>query len=121
MNNNTKRILLFLFLCIGTRSLLAYIAYKIDPKYLPYMGVFAMLLVLGWFRIIFFVPRDTGPEVFGGKIWWKDIRPIHMMLWLLFAIFAFKRSNNAWKFLAIDVMFGLLAFIVYHVKEHDLE
>ena len=29
--------------------------------------------------------RKTGKEVFGSKIWWNDLRPVHASLYILFA------------------------------------
>ena len=48
MQVKVKRMLLFLFGCIGTRCLLAYIAKKINPEYLPYMGYIALIISLSF-------------------------------------------------------------------------
>lgn len=108
------RLLLFLIGCIGTRSLLAYIAYSISPKYLPHLGYIALLPSLGFISIYLFGLRKTGPEVFGERIWWNDLRPVHAALYLLFSIFAIQKKTYAWTFLLADVVIGLVSFIVHH-------
>lgn len=122
MQDIYKRYILFLGGCILTRSLLAYTAYKIPTKYLPWMGVGAIIFAFSLLRIYFFAPRDTGPEVFGGKIWWNKWRLVHAMMYILFAYFAFsKDSEFAWKVLAVDVLIGLTAFLQYHSTRMDLK
>ena len=113
-NTIQLRFLFFLIGCIGSRLFITYIAYKISIKFLPIMGLFALIPIIGWINIIFFHPRETGLEVFGGKIWWKNLRPIHLILWILFSILAFSKNHNSWIVLAIDTFFGLVAFLQYH-------
>jgi hypothetical protein len=111
MDNNLKRILLFLFGCILTRSIFVYIAYKISTNYLPYLGYVALLPAIGFMLIYLTGSRKTGPEVFGDKIWWNDLRPIHSILYFLFAYNAIRKNRNAYIFLLIDVIFGLTSFL----------
>ena len=85
MNEIKKRILLFLFGCIGVRSLFVIIAKYTDTKYLPYLGYLALLPALGFIYIFLSGTRKTGPETFGNKIWWNNLRPIHATLYILFA------------------------------------
>lgn len=121
MNDTQKRFALFLPLCIGSRALLAYLAYKLDPKYLPWMAVIALIIAVGFIRIYFFAPRNTGPEVFGGKIWWNDYRLVHAINYLAFAVLAFQKKSYSWVPLAIDVVLGLVLFLVYHGKQGDFK
>jgi hypothetical protein len=58
--------------------------------------------------------RKTGTEVFGEKIWWNDIRPVHGLLYLLFAYLAINKNKNAWLILLFDVLFGLSMFLNNH-------
>lgn len=116
LTNIQKRWLLFLGGCILVRSLLAYTAYIIDSQWLPIMGALALIPVIGWLYIYFINPIVTGPEVFGSKIWWNALRPIHAVLWFGFAIAAFNKSSNAYLFLVADVLFGLLAFLIHHLR-----
>ena len=114
MNTIQKRMLLFLIGCIGTRSLLVYIAKTGSKTVLLYMGYIAIIIGLGFISIYLTGIRKTGPEVFGDKIWWNDLRPIHGLLYLLFAYYAINGSKNAWIFLLVDVLFGLVSFLWFH-------
>jgi hypothetical protein len=115
LTNNQKRWVLFLGGCILVRSLIAYTAYTINVNYLPVMGALALIPVIGWLNIYFINPRNTGPEVFGGQIWWNALRPVHAAIWFCFAIAALNKSPNAYLFLVADVILGLLAFLGHHL------
>ena len=114
MNNIQKRFLLFIFGCISIRLLFVYIAKTIDNSYLPILGLLALIPAIGFFYIFFTNSRDTGPEVFGEKIWWNDLRIVHGLLYLIFAILAITRQSYAWITLLIDVSIGLLSFLYFH-------
>ncbi len=115
----TKRLLLFLIGCIGTRTILAYVA-KSYPTLLPYLGIFTLSVGLGLFYYYFTGKRTEGPETFGDKIWWNDMRPIHGSLYILFSILAFQHNSNAWIILSVDVIIALAAFLIFHYKNNDL-
>jgi len=114
MNTIEKRFLLFLFGCIGTRLLLVYIAKSIDITSLKYMGYVMLLPAFGFMYIYLTGSRPTGPEVFGEKIWWNDLRPLHAILYALFSYNAITGNKQAWIYLLIDVSFGLISFLVHH-------
>lgn len=114
MNNLYKRYFLFLVGCIGVRSLFVLGAKKLNKKYLPYASVPALAIAIGFLYVYFTGSRKTGREVFGEKIWWNDLRPIHATLYLVFAYLAFIQSSYAYVPLLIDVVLGLLAFLNYH-------
>jgi hypothetical protein len=121
MNNIQKRFLLFLFGCIGIRTLLVYIAKTTSTKFLMYMGYLAIPIGFSFLYLFFGGLRKTGPEVFGEKIWWNDLRPIHGILYLLFAYFAITGNKNAWLFLLVDVLIGLVSFLVFHYKNGNFK
>lgn len=114
MDTFHKRLLLFLVGCIGTRSLLVYIAKNVSIQNLKYMGYLALLPAFGFMYIYLTGSRQTGPEVFGGKIWWNDLRPVHATLYALFSYNAITGNPNAWIYLLVDVVFGLISFIIHH-------
>jgi hypothetical protein len=120
MNNIQKRFILFLFGCIVIRFLFVYIA-KNYTKYLPIMGFFAIFISLGFFYVYFTNSRQTGREVFGDKIWWNHLRPIHASLYLLFAIVAIRKNPQSWVFLFIDVLIGLSSFLLFHYNQGNLK
>ena len=119
MNIIQKRFLLFLIGCIGLRSLFVVIAKNIDIKFLPYLGYIALLTAAGFIYIFVTGSRKTGVEVFGDKIWWNDLRPVHALLYSLFAYNAINKNQNAWIFLLIDVIIGLISFLTFHYKNGD--
>jgi hypothetical protein len=119
MNNIQKRFLLFLVFCIGLRSLAAYIAKTIDPKYLPILGYIALIPAVGFAYLYLTDSRKTGGETFNQKIWWTDLRPIHACLYLCFFLYAIKKSEYAWIVLVVDVMIGLTSFLIYHYISDD--
>lgn len=119
MNNIQKRFLLFLIGCIGTRSLLVYVAKTIPIHYLPFLGYLALIPAIGFTYIFLTGTRQTGAEVFGDKIWWNNLRPLHALLYGLFAYNAILKHRFAWKFLFIDVAIGLVGFLTYHFIHGD--
>jgi len=121
MNDIQKRFLLFLIGCIGTRALFVYVAKNASAKYLPLLGYLALLPAIGFIYIYLTGSRKTGGEVFGEKIWWNDLRPIHSLLYFLFAYNAIIGNNKAWIYLLVDVIFGLSSFLIFHFKNGDFK
>jgi hypothetical protein len=119
MNNIQKRFLLFLIGCMGARFMLVYLAKETNKTFLMYMGYIAILPALGFFYLYFSGTRQTGDEVFGDKIWWNKLRPIHGLLYSLFAYNAIIGNNNSWKYLLVDVLVGLSSFLIYHYNNGD--
>jgi hypothetical protein len=121
MNDIQKRFLLFLIGCIGTRTLFVLIAKNAGPKYLPLLGYLALLPAIGFIYIYLTGSRKTGGEVFGEKIWWNDLRPIHSLLYFLFAYNAIIGNTKAWMYLLVDVIFGLISFLIFHYRNGDFK
>jgi len=119
MNAMQKRFLLFLLGCIGTRSLFVYLAKNANSAYLMYMGYLALLPAISFFYIFLTDSRKTGAEVFGDKIWWNNLRPIHGLLYFLFAYNAIVGNQFAWIYLLIDVIVGLVSFLGFHYYNND--
>jgi len=116
MNDIKKRFLLFLIGCMGTRLLFVYAAKNAGPTYLPYMGYLALIPTIGFIYIFLTGSRQTGGETFGQKIWWNNLRPVHALLYGLFAYNAINHKSGAWKFLLIDVAIGLVSFLAHHYQ-----
>ncbi len=114
MNNIYKRYLLFLIGCIGIRFYFAYFAKNSDSTSLKKIGYLALLPVIGFMYIYITGSRETGLEVFGDKIWWNNLRPVHALLYFLFSYNAINGNKNAWIYLLIDVLIGLNSFIIFH-------
>lgn len=114
-----KRFLMFLIGCVGTRTMFVYLAKNASPTYLKYMGYLAILPAIGFIYIFLTGSRNTGPEVFGSKIWWNNLRPIHGLLYFLFAYNAIIGNTFAWIYLFIDVVIGLISFLGFHYYNGD--
>jgi hypothetical protein len=117
MNNIQKRFLLFLVGCMGVRFFFVYLAKNINIDYLPYMGYLSLIISFGFMFIFLTGSRKTGPEVNGEKIWWNNLRPIHSILYGLFAYLAITKNNKAWVVLLVDVLIGLFSFLTFHYNE----
>lgn len=117
MQTIQKRFLLFLIGCIGMRTLFAFIANKINLEYLPYLGYLALIPAIGLTYIYITDSRQTGGEVFGEKIWWNDLRPVHALLYASFAYSAINKNQDSWKFLAWDAILGLGVFLFHHYNQ----
>ena len=119
MNNLQKRFLFFLIGCIGTRFLLVLITKYLPTQYLPIFGYIALVPMFGFIYIYLSGSRNTGSEVFGDKIWWNNLRPIHAILYGLFAYNAINKNTNSWIYLLVDVIFGLISFLIHHYLENS--
>ena len=108
-----NKVLLFLIGCLGSRFGLAYIAHILPVRFLPVMGTVALLPAIGFIIIYLFGLRDKGFEA-GGRIWWNNWRPIHAVMYILFALFAFKRKYFAWIVLFLDALIGFIAWILHY-------
>lgn len=114
MNNLHKRYWLFLLGCIPIRLIIIYIAAHISNTYLPVLGYVSLIPAIGFLYLFLSGTRTSGPETFGKPIWWNRLRPIHALLYILFAYAAIHKQRHGWKYLLADVIIGLLAFLFYH-------
>lgn len=121
MNDTQKRFLLFLFGCIPTRLFFVYLAKNISLEYLPILGYISLIPAIGFIYLYLSGTRKTGAEVFGGKIWWDNLRPIHALFYFMFAYNAIQKSRGAWLYLLYDVIFGLLSFLIFHYINNDFK
>jgi hypothetical protein len=119
MNHIKQRMLLFLIGCVGVRFLFVIIAKYISINYLKYLGYLALLPAIGFIYIYLTGSRKTGLETFGEKIWWNNLRPIHSILYFVFAYSAIIGNTQAWIYLLADVLFGITSFLIYHYIRGD--
>lgn len=118
MNNIQKRFILF-SICILVRTLFVILAYYLDKKYVYYASFPSAIIGIGFLTIYFGNFRGTGAEVFGSKIWWNSLRPLHGFNYLVFAYLAFTMKNNSYIPLLFDVILGTIVFIMYHYKSNN--
>ena len=114
MNSLQKRFLMFLGGCIPVRLLIVWLAKMCPLRYLPYIGLLALLPALGFFYLFLTGKRTSGLETQGAPIWWTPFRPIHGLFYLFFAIYALQKRREAYQFLLADVILGLLLFLWHH-------
>ena len=119
MNHLQKIFLFFLIGCIGVRLLFVIIAIYINIKYLKYLGYLALLPAIGFMYIYLTRSRNTGVGAFGEKIWWNDLRPIHSILYFLFAYNAIIGNKQSWIYLLADVFIALISFLIHHYVNGD--
>ena len=111
---------MFLIGCIGLRSLFVVLAKYINTRYLKYLGYLALLPAIGFIVIYLTGSRQTGAEVFGEKIWWNNLRPIHSILYFLFAYNAIIGNEQSWIYLLVDVIIGLIIFLIHHYANGNI-
>lgn len=115
MNDQQKKIYLFVFGCLGVRFLFMYLSKISKPKYLPIFGIIGLFIGLGLLYHFIFKTRPTGMESSskGNRIWWNNLRPIHGTLYLLFAYYAINKNKNSYIFLLIDLIIAIIAYTSY--------
>jgi hypothetical protein len=99
-------------ICIIVRFLLVILAKYIDKHILQILGYISLIPAIGFIYLYLFNKRKTGLEVGGKKIWWNKLRPIHGILYLLFSIYAIKKEEFAWIPLLIDVILGIIFYVI---------
>ena len=82
---------------------------------MPFLGYLALLPAIGFTYIYLTGARKTGAEVFGEKIWWNNLRPVHAFLYGAFAYNAINKNRDSWMILLLDVVVGLAGFLAHHV------
>ena len=116
--NLRNTLLLFLIGCMSARLLIAFLAKYANKKWLRFMGYVALVPALGFMYLFFTGVRNT-VGAFGEKIWWNNLRPIHALLYSLFAYFAITGNRDAWIYLLMDALVSLLAFLWVHSSNGD--
>lgn len=100
---------LFLLGCIPVRLLLVYLSTIVPGKV---MSLPLVLIGLGFLFLYFTNGRMNAPESSTGKTWWAKLRLFHGLLYMTAAVLAFNESKFVWVPLLIDVLFGLIAYIL---------
>ena len=105
MNTIQKRFLLYLFGCIGFRTMITVIAKKFNEnlnnnttkKYFKYFSLITLSMGLGFLYIYIFGSKKADSQLkwANSKVWWNDYRIIHAILYISFSIMALLQLNNA--------------------------
>lgn len=101
---NRKR--LFMFGCVPIRLFLIYIAKKASMTQLRLLSIPAFLISIGF---IYQQKKGEKNGYFGGPVWWHH--SIHALLWMIFAVLAFRKIQSAYIALVIDLIVGVISFI----------
>jgi len=104
--------ILYFTVCLGIRSLIAHAFHRAPGRYLPIMGVLALIIAIG-FMMIYLLGWRQGSVVETGKackVWWNDLRPIHAALYLLSGLAALKRQRST--YLWMDVWIGIGYYVM---------
>jgi hypothetical protein len=118
MNIKTKTLVYFLIFCMGARLSFFLLAKYLNKDYLPYMGYIAIAIGIGFFTIYFTGNRNTG--ILDQPVWWNNLRPVHALLYFIFAYLAINQSDYSWIVLLIDVIIGLSSFVIFHKINGDI-
>jgi hypothetical protein len=110
--------MLYFGVCLSVRALIAYAFYRggAPARFLPAMGVLAVMVAIGFMSIYVFEWRQ-GSIVETGKgctVWWNDLRPIHAALYFLAGVSTLK-GRPRWLgslFLSMDVCIGVVYKII---------
>ena len=116
---NSVRLFSFLVLCIGIRSILAFLPLLLSSHGMAYFLLRLCIgaIGLGFMVIYLFGLRKTGLETGGARIWWNSLRPIHALLYLSASVLLyFGHTREASVILLLDVFIGLVAFLHHHKK-----
>lgn len=108
---------LFLFACLGLRFLFSLVAYLVPTSFLPLLGIFALFPFIGFTTIYLFNLRKTG--FFLKKPWWDSWRPLHACMYLLFALYCFKKMSFSWMILFADAVFGFIAWYLHYYCNYN--
>lgn len=112
----TKRILVFLLGCIGSRLLLTMFAF-ITLEYLPLLALITIPISVSFLYLYIFGNKtaDIQLEWLGDKkIWWDHLRPVHFILYMVFSIMAINKLSYSWIILLVDTIIGLVSWLIHH-------
>lgn len=111
-----KRIILFVFGCVVVRSLLIWWASRdetvVDDVQWAILGTLTLFMSLGFLR--FGIGRKVGWVKMkggaGGNVYWNSF--LHSLLYFLFTILWFLRTNDAYFILIADLLIGIFIYFV---------
>jgi hypothetical protein len=99
--------------CVPARLVMALVLYFVPLSWLPFFGVAALFGVAGLlYRTFTYDRQQVG--VFKQPVTWNAARPVHALIWLVFAILAISRNSCARIVPFIDVLAGICLHRVLH-------
>ena len=106
------RILLFLLLCLPVRIALVWAAKKYTHKYPVYFVLLGLGIAVSFLRQY----RTNAKSAFGGNVFWD--RRMHAVLFFGFAATAWLAPDEAYTWLAADVLLGTSGFVYHRLILH---
>ncbi len=107
-----KREYIFIF-CVLVRLFLALLAKYASNTILQLMALFFFITSIGFLYQYLYRPNKLG--AFGGQPWWNNLRPLHSLLYFLFAFLVFTNNGSiSWLVLLLDVCIGITAFSFHY-------
>lgn len=104
-----KNLLIFIFLCLPSRSLLAWYAYSIRENKEKFLLVLITFIIsINWLLMFNFNFRNA---------WWNGYRSIHALNYLSYAILTYMNYPFAYFFLVFDVIVANIVVFLEYYKE----
>lgn len=101
--------------CVPSRLIVAAIVAYWSRLPLKPAAVIAFAIASSLLLIYAFGLRRTGPETFGGPIWWDNYRPVHAVIYALVGTLLWTGNRSAAAaLLCVDAGIGLAAGIIHH-------
>lgn len=98
-------------ICILLRLFFVYLVNQLDKKSLRVVGIISLLISVGFFNsYLKFKESDRG--VFGGLIWWNQLRLVHSILYLIFGVMSIMNHKHKEFVLILDISIGVMYNIV---------
>ena len=111
--NVITRIILYFFLCIPVRSIPILILYNTNKFNFPISIFYLIIGVLFLWRSFSYTPNQKG--LFGGNVWWQELRIFHGFVYLLvYKLLHNKQIDLVKKILIIDLLLGILKFLIVY-------
>jgi nicotinamide riboside transporter PnuC len=108
------RLIAFGFGCVVLRSfivaLAAHLGSKLDKSWLnALVVVFVLFSMLFYRKYMKHFTQTAQVGLFGGTVWWNDMRLLHSVIYGLFGALAILNAPHAWALLLMDVVLGIVA------------
>lgn len=104
-------------ICILVRGLIVALAYYFynSKSSILHAGITLFLIFVGISFMLQYLTDYRKYGAFGQHIWWKNYRPVHSILYLSAGWLFYNRNNNSYKPLLIDLLFGIVVFVLKRV------
>ena len=95
--------------CMPVRLGLAYATSRLNEVQLKYAGIAAAIAGI-LFILVWATNSRLRKGAFGGSVWWAQLRPIHGLIYIIFALNALSGNRDSYKWLIADAGLGFASF-----------